>query len=259
MFYAQSPEKELQNKLLPATLYVVAQAARQKETVTFSQIQTAVVAAMQPGSQEDAGRMANAVADIFKKRVLVREGLATYARGLSEEDPGILNITQRGMAFLGRRCADMIPMPDLRQEISVSENGQRVTEADLVVPILALLVKMNEESGLPVKMTDLREGTKRMLEISPEDLDPLDSRSDQKIDQVLRNAMRPTRPLRKQGLVLSTDEGYVPSQKGLALLAEEYLKILPSPNFAAMDDLASEVGIPANENVSAIRPRMRRR
>lgn len=261
IFDNPSPEKQLQDRLIPGVLFVVAQAARSKSTVSFAQIDNAVVSAMVPADAQERGKMRRSLFEIMAKKVLIRQGLASFSKARTEGGPQIMNITQRGMALLGRRCADMLPIPDLSQDLSVSTEAPRVTEKDLVIPALATLVKMHEETGLPVNMTDLREGIKRMLTISSKDLDPLDGRTDFKIDQVIRN-LRSHNTLLKNGWVLNTDEGYVPSERGYAQLAEEYLALLPSPDFSKeIDHSVEPVASTDRQNISAtvVRPRMRHR
>jgi hypothetical protein len=259
IFDNPSPDKQLQDRLIPGVLFVVAQAARNKSTVSFAQIDDAVVSAMVPADAQERGRMRRALFDIFAKKVLIRQGVASFSKARTEGGPQIMNLTQRGMALLGRRCADMLPVPDLKQDLSVSTEAPRVTEKDLVIPALATLVKMHEETGLPVNMTDLREGIKRMLTISSKDLDPLDGRTDFKIDQVIRN-LRSHNTLLKNGWVLNTDEGYVPSERGYAQLAEEYLALLPSPDFSKKIEVSADVASDAQDlSATLVRPRMRHR
>lgn len=261
IFDNPSPEKQLQDRLIPGVLFVFAQAARNKSTVSFAQIDDAVVSAMVPANDQERGKMRRSLFDILAKRVLIRQGLASFSKARTVDGPQILNITQRGMALLGRRCADMLPAPDLRQDLNVSADAPRLTEKDLVIPALATLVKMHEETGLPVGMADLREGIKRMFTLSVRDLDPLDGRTDFKIDQLIRN-LKSHNTLLKNGWVLNTDEGYVPSERGYAQLAEEYLGLLPSPDFSktpAPSDEQDAIKDTQDLQSTVVRPRMRHR
>lgn len=259
IFQNTSPEKQLQDNIVINIIFVVAQASRNRASVSFSQIDDAVVSALAPQGDIERNRIRRTIYDVLAKKVLVHRGLASYSKARSEGGAEIMNITQRGMAMLGRRCADIIPMPDLSEEITASSDAPRISERDLVLPALATVVKVHEETGLPVDMTTLREGVKRMLNISIEDLDPLDGRRDTKIDQVIRN-LRSHKTLAKEGLVHNTEDGYVPSERGYARLAEEYLSFLPSPDFSR-EPMQEELSVAETHGVqeTVVRPRMRHR
>lgn len=245
--------KALQENLVVPTLFVLAQAARNKETVSFAQLSDAVIKSMAPETNEDAQKMKRALFDMLGKRELVKSGLASYAKARAEGAPPILNITQRGMAVLGRRFVDMIELPNLQKELTVNPEAPRNLEQSLLMPMLVTLVKMHEEYGLPVKMGQWREGTKRILNLSPEDMGSLVNRSDTKIDQVMRN-IRSHNTLRRMGWVIETKDGYIPTEKGMARVAEEFLPILPVPNFTQ----SIEADASAEASNTVIRPRMRR-
>jgi hypothetical protein len=115
-----------------------------------------------------------------------------------------------------------------------------------------ILAKIHNERGVPVKMGEIREGSKRFLNLSPEDLAPLKNRSDTKIDQLFRN-VRSHNTFEKKGWVAISKEGMSPTERGFANLLEECLPLLPSPSFKAFAVEEADV-----DKTPSIRPRMRR-
>lgn len=246
--------KAIQENLIVPTMFVMAQAARKKESISFAQLAEAVVRTQSPADDGEATMIKRALYDLMGRHELVKRGLVSHAKVRAEDAPPIVNISQRGMALLGRRCVDLVDMPNLKQEISIDPNAPRNLEQGLLLPMLVTLVKMHEEYGLPVKMGEWREGTKRMLNLSPEDLGPLVNRSDTKIDQVMRN-IKSHNTMQKTGWAEATQEGYIPTEKGMARVAELFLGALPSPDFSKMVQIED-----AQETLATnvVRPRMRR-
>lgn len=254
-----SPDRQLQDELIPGILFVAAQAARTNSPLSFNQIDDALVSYMMPETPIERGRLRRQVFDILSKKVLVARGFASYSKGRGKNSPEVMNITQRGMALIGSRCAALITAPNLNEEVSATEGASRISEKDILVPALATIIKAYEETGLPVEMGTLREGVKRMLNISSEDLDPLDGRKDTKIDQVIRN-LRSHNTLLKNGWVEATESGYVPTDRGYAQIAEVYLSILPSPDFSVDNPSGTlDVGGTSAVESKVVRPRMRHR
>lgn len=246
--------KAIQESLIVPTMFVMAQAARKKEAISFAQLAEAVARSQSPADDAEAKLMKRALFDMLGRHELVKRGLASHAKVRAEGAPPIVNISQRGMAMLGRRCVDLVDLPNLKQDVSVDPNAPRNLEQGLLLPMLVTLVKMHEEYGLPVKMGEWREGTKRMLNLSPEDMGPLVNRSDTKIDQVMRN-IKSHNTMQKTGWVENTKDGYIPTEKGMARVAELFLSALPSPDFSKMSKLEEpQEGIASN----VVRPRMRR-
>lgn len=251
LFQNSSPHIINTDAMEQAVLFVLAQAARSKETVSVNQVNEAVLHALMPPSAEMRSAMKKSLIEMFTKRTLVNKGYIAYATPRSDTHAPIVNLTQRGKAYLARKCLDLFPFPDLSQDIQATDGAPRNLESGILVPMFLILSKIHNERGVPVKMTEIREGAKRFLNLSAEDLAPLKNRSDTKIDQLFRN-VRSHNTFEKKGWVVVSKEGMSPTERGFANLLEECLPLLPSPRFEAFK---------VEENVDAspsIRPRMRR-
>ena len=260
---SNSQSATIDNLVIP-TLFVLAQAALDKQTnaISFAQLKEAVVRAMNP-APSDRAAMESALQKLLSSNRLVGDGFISYRRSANETGTTgpIINVTQRGMAILGRRCVDLMPMPDLANEITADPRAARNLEQDILVPMLAILVKLHEESGLPVSMSTWRQSAKQTLHLSTEDMGPLLNRTDTKLDQLMRN-IKSHNTMRKLGWVIEITGGTIPTERGMAKLAEEFLAMLPKPDFKNLlmpaETAAVEPEAQIQEDpVSMVRPRVR--
>jgi hypothetical protein len=87
-------------------------------------------------------------------------------------------------------------------------------EADVVLPVLRVLI--DTESGV-LRTSEVRQRVRDLIPLSPDDLAPLRNRSDQRIDQTIRNLKShkrvPGNPF-YEGLLRDVPRGYAITELG---------------------------------------------
>lgn len=95
------------------------------------------------------------------------------------------------------------------------------TESDVIIPVLTVLATSREGQLLT---RDVRREVRSIITLTPEDLEPLANRSDQRIDQVVRNLKSHKKcegnPFR-EGLLEEVPRGYRITASGRKFLRDK--------------------------------------
>lgn len=175
------------------------------------------------------------VRNLVSHNTLVNRGYVRYERPRTDQRTAPrMRLTPGGRAYLGIQCLSQIDAPSFdAASLNVGdENTPRINEREILLPALLLLAKLNaDRDGAPVPMTELRQALKASVVVAPADAAPLKGRKDTKVDQVIRNLVSHG-TLEKEGWVERSDKGLQVTQAGLGRLLEEFLQVLPAPDFS---------------------------